>query len=88
MDKQATDNRANQLNPNNPVGGQGHAAGFHGNREKAAMDNKANQQNPNHGSTNQKNWNVSEEHFKDCNVDDLDSKMVPFLIENKIEMQI
>jgi hypothetical protein len=58
MDKQekqqVTDNRAKQLNPNNPESGPGHQAGWHGNTEKASMDKKSNQQNPNHERTNPK----------------------------------
>lgn len=49
--KQAQDNRANQLNPNDKRNGPGRPAGWQGNNEKAAMDNKANQQNPNHKET-------------------------------------
>lgn len=45
--KADNDNRANQLNPNNPEQA-GRPAGWQGNKEKAAMDNKANQQNPEH----------------------------------------
>lgn len=52
--KQEVDNRANQLNPNNPITGEGREAGYKGNQEKAAMDNKANQQNPQHVPTNPK----------------------------------
>lgn len=53
MDKQAQDNRAKQLNPNNPGGGGvgNRPAGNQGNPEKAAADNKANQQNPNNAAT-------------------------------------
>lgn len=47
MDKQVKDNRAKQLNPNDPQSGPGHQAGYQGNTEKAALDNKGNQQNPN-----------------------------------------
>lgn len=53
MDKQAQDNRAKQLNPNNPSGGGvgNRPAGYHGNTEKETMDNKANQQNTNNAAT-------------------------------------
>lgn len=51
MDKQAQDNRAKQLNPNNPASGPGHQTGYHGNNEKATMDNKSDQQNPNNSAT-------------------------------------
>lgn len=54
MDKKATDNKANQQNPNHEKSGPGRDAGYHGNTEKPTMDNKSNQQNPNHEATKAK----------------------------------
>ncbi|CAG7820456.1 unnamed protein product [Allacma fusca] len=47
MDKNATDNRSKQLNPNNPGSGEGRSAGYHGNKCKANLDNHSDQMNPN-----------------------------------------
>lgn len=55
MDKQGTDNKAKQLNPNNPASGPGHDAGYHGNQEKPTLDNKSDQQNPNNMKTSNPN---------------------------------
>lgn len=50
MDKQPRDNRADQLNPNNPKGGGigSRPAGYtSSDTSKANIDNRANQKNPN-----------------------------------------
>lgn len=47
MDKQAVDNRADQMNPNNENTGPGQESGYQGTADKADLDNHANQLNPN-----------------------------------------
>jgi len=47
MDKKATDNRANQCNPNNPATGPGRDAGYKGTADKPDLNNHGNQTNPN-----------------------------------------
>jgi len=46
-DKAATDNRANQLNPNHETSGQGRPAGYHGKGDAPDLKNHGNQLNPN-----------------------------------------
>ncbi|CAG7659396.1 unnamed protein product [Allacma fusca] len=46
MDKNATDNRSKQLNPNNPGSGEGRSAGYQGDKSKANLDNHSDQKNP------------------------------------------
>ncbi|CAG7678979.1 unnamed protein product [Allacma fusca] len=48
LDKASLDNRAKQLNPNNPASGPGRPAGYQGAGTKLDLDNHANQLNPNH----------------------------------------
>ncbi|KAF0290721.1 hypothetical protein FJT64_011107 [Amphibalanus amphitrite] len=52
MGQQATDNRSNQLNPNNPTyqGGANRHTGNADSFGKSAADNRSNQMNPNNPS--------------------------------------